>query len=323
LQRASSHAFVADTNLDITFSKTPSLTQASRRRLSRSISPIARHKTQAEQVVATCSDGFGPQEAARPRAETEPRDVFLQLPRPSPRQVVVCPRSVSPIKYMPRWQGSFTSSSPTASPQSPAAMKLKFGPEAEPSPVLPDARPRARMQAYGLTRASTYDLSSAPVHSPRPFQRQCVAEPKLSKRRKDTRESLLAIHDKVAKYEQLLDQLDLALKQPEKASGQDCSAEARPTEHCLELALFLQRLSVEERALLRAMPLSRWSHARRKELRHRCTSRGLNLGRHSTHEADGSRAAGVRDSWAGGAVVDIMRGTLVQCMSRKAEDEVL
>lgn len=102
LQRASSHAFVADTNLDITFSKTPSLTQASRRRLSRSISPIARHKTQAEQVVATCSEGFGPQEAARPRAETEPRDVFLQLPRPSPRQVVVCPRSVSPIKYMPR-----------------------------------------------------------------------------------------------------------------------------------------------------------------------------------------------------------------------------
>jgi len=299
-----SHTLVADTGLDFTFSKTPSLTQASRRMLSRSISPIARQKMHAEQVVTTCSEGCGPQETLRPRDETGPQDVFLQPPRPSPLRVGVGPRSVSPIKCMPRRQGSFTASSPAAPLQSPAAMKLKFGPEAEPSPVLAETHPRTRMLASErVTRASTYDLSSTPERSPRPLQRQC-SKPEDGFCSKDTRKSLLAIQEKVAKYEQLLDQVDLALKQPENASGRDCNAGASPTEHCLELAVFLQRLSDEERALLRFMPLSRWSDVRRRELRQRCMTRGLNFGRCST--GDG------RDSWGSGAV-GIVRGTLVQC----------
>jgi len=304
MQRDVSQTLVADTGLDFTFSKTPSLTQASRRMLSQSISPIARQKTQTEQVGTNCSEVCGPQETLWPWDETELHDVFLQPPRPSPRWVGVGPRSVSPIKCMPRRQGSFTASSPAAPLQSPAAMKLKFGPEAEPSPVLAETHPRTRMLASErVTRASTYDLSSTPERSPRPLQRQC-SKPEDGFCSKDTRKSLLAIQEKVAKYEQLLDQVDLALKQPENASGRDCNAGASPTEHCLELAVFLQRLSDEERALLRFMPLSRWSDVRRRELRQRCMTRGLNFGRCST--GDG------RDSWGSGAV-GIVRGTLVQC----------
>jgi len=310
------HTFVADTGLDITFSKTPSLTEASRRRLSRSISPITiftRQKSQPEQ------------------AETDPLASFLQPPRSSPRQANVCPRSVSPIKVVPRKQGSCTAKSPGPSPQSPAAMEQNFGPEAEPSPVLAEAVPRARMPAAGrVHRASTYDLSSATVRSPRRLQRRCSADLKHSKTReddffgKDTRESLLAIHEKVAKYEQLLDQLDLALKQPEKDSDQDCSAGASLTERCLELAAFLQRLSAEERDLLRFMPLSRWSHSRRRELRHRCMTRGLNFGRRNTDGADRGCIGPGRHSWAaqlGAGAVDIVRGTLISWMSRKADED--